>query len=554
MQRSRLNLKTILTLLAVIVSALLIVTFIVYEQSHAAQIQTPDSVVFQPTGGYFAEDVAVSLQGSEQTQAIIYTVDGSEPTVENGAIYEGKIHFRAAAPGVYPLRARAVVADGTLGPISTASYAVGLDSSLPILSLVTDPSNLWSPESGLYANFNMRGLDWERPIDVTYIETPANGARYTAGFNIPAGLRIHGSATRGYTKKSLRLYFRDAYGQNRLEYPLFEFNGAPFSAESTPTSNSLTSLKRLILHDGGQDYPAPDFGANWTLLRGPVTYVLADEMGQYTTAAQPAILFLNGELQGIYQIRNRVDDWFLADKYGFESVDFLDEPHRTIYDDLDVTTLDILPPLAQLSAEQQAAVRWEEVLRYVNAHDMTTPESYAWLEQRIDMENLIDYTVLQFYVANTDWLRNNVKQFRPQTEGGRWKWVFWDVDYGFGLSPWGDFDTNMIEWLYSAEWPEFERGAPLLKGLLTNELFVTAFLERTDELLNTTLSAENVQHTIDILAAELRPDIDYESGRWGSPGDWERSVIEMKEFAGNRPNALRNELEQWYGLQSLPSE
>jgi hypothetical protein len=546
------NLKTAVILIAGIVSSVLIVSFILYDPSHAAQPQLSDSVVFQPAGGYFANDTLVSIIGSKQAPKIIYTTNGSEPTPENGVVYDDAIQLRIASPGVYPLRARVIASDGTLGPITTASYAVGLDSSLPILSLVTDPTNLWSPESGLYANYNMRGLDWERPVDVFYLETSANGEQYAAGFEIPAGLRIHGSTTRGYDKKSLRLYFRDEYGQNRLEYPLFATLGAPFSAESTPNPNSLASLKRLILHDGGQDFPAPDFGANWTLLRGPVTYALAEEMGQYTTDAQPTILFLNGEMQGIYQIRNRIDDWFLADKYGFENVDYLDEPHRKIYGDLDLTTPDTLPALSQLTPEQQAGVRWEEILRYVNSHDMSTPESYAWLEERIDIENLIDYTVLQFYIANTDWLRNNVKQFRPRTAGGRWKWIFWDVDYGYGLSPWGNYDTNMIEWLYSAEWPEFERGAPLLKGLLTNELFVTAFLERTDELLNTTLAPENVQHKIDILAAELRPDINYESGRWGSPGDWEHSVAEMKEFAANRPNTLRSELEQWYGLQSLP--
>ena len=85
-----------------------------------------------------------------------------------------------------------------------------------MLSLVTDPDNLWDAEQGIYQHPEERGSDWERPADITYVD-PA--AEFT--IDAPAGLRIHGQFSRSYNKKSFRLYFRDEYGLDRLEVPLF---------------------------------------------------------------------------------------------------------------------------------------------------------------------------------------------------------------------------------------------------------------------------------------------------------------------------------------------
>ena len=147
--------------------------------------------------------------------------------------------------------------------------------------------------------FSEKGIEWERPVTLTYMD-----ADRSSGFQTDAGLRIHGNWTRTFfQKKSFRLYFRRQYGLNRIEYPLFDAGENGF--------------KRLVLHNSGQS---------------PVTIVnqlvanLAWQQGGNAARSQPVLLFINGRLWGIYQIRERIDQRFLALNYGLHDADFLDTP------------------------------------------------------------------------------------------------------------------------------------------------------------------------------------------------------------------------------------
>lgn len=48
------------------------------------------------------------------------------------------------------MRARAYSDDALPSQITTASYFFGIDHTLPVVSLVTDPKNLWDEERGMY--------------------------------------------------------------------------------------------------------------------------------------------------------------------------------------------------------------------------------------------------------------------------------------------------------------------------------------------------------------------------------------------------------------------
>jgi hypothetical protein len=341
--------------------------------------------------------------------------------------------------------------------------------------------------------------------DVTYLEAEGDNGERQIGFHVPAGVRIHGYATRRSQKKSFRLYFRQEYGLSRLDYPLLPAGDTPHN----------TTFKRLVIRNGGQDSHRLD----WTLLRPSLMYQLVEQTGGYTARCQPVLLFLNGELYGIYQIHNRIDDWFYADEYGIEVID-----------------------------EQETAARWEELLRFFETHDLTHPENYAFVESQIDIANWIDYYILQIYAANTDWIYTNTRYFRPRTQGGRWHWVFWDVDWSFGLVAKSDQNFNMMNWFLTTKRTGFQRNALPFFKLLENPDFRTAFLSRTADLLNSVLAPEHIVAKFDDLASELRPDIDYEVGRWSSRSNWETNVARMRTFILQRPDALRQHLVDHFGL------
>jgi hypothetical protein len=469
--------------------------------------------IFSPPGGYFEQDVQIKLGVSAPNVSVIFTLDGSVPERSGGTIYTHPLHLRADAPTVTVVRARVVLPDGEMGPVVSASYFVGLQATLPMISLIMDPDDLWGAE-GIYARPVKRGDEWERPVDITYVDRDRR-----SGFQVPAGVRIHGGHSRLYEKKALRLYFRQEYGVSRLEYPLFP-------------GSDVQSFKRLVLHNGGQDWSAADVW-NWTLMRNQLADRLALELGGRATYSQPALLFLNGESWGIYIIRERIDRHFLMDRYGVQEADLLDVPEN----------------IEQASILLGDREHWDRLMAFVETHDLADPANYAYVQSQVDLANLVDYTIVQIYAAHRDWPHHNVRQFRPRVPGGRWQWMFWDTDHAFAALPGGRVDADLVERVLSYDHPETNgREVLLLRKLLETPAFRDLFLSRTADLLNTTLAPQSVVDHIDALAAELGPDITYETVRWESAGNWTANVRELREFARLRPDIVRQHMVAGFGL------
>ncbi len=505
----------------IVLSTILILT-ILYPIENSVR-RTPRTISalspsFSLPGGYYDQDIRLGIIGQYD---VIFTTDGSTPTHTVGTRYTQPILMSADTPTVTTIRARAVLPDDTLGPVASASYFVGVPATLPLLSLIVDPDDFWDYERGIYVNYDERGIEWERPVDITYVDRDRR-----SGFHISAGIRIHGGGSRSYEKKALRLYFRQEYGVSRLEYPLFGNNENP------------QSFKRLILHNGGQDctnWYRGDWG-NWTLMRNHLVDDLASELGGYATRDQPVLLFINGESWGVYLIRERLDRYFLDDHYNIEAADSLNAPG-------------MLGENSILMGDDQ---HWEHLLDFVASHDLTDPDNYAYVQNQVNITNLIDYNILQIYSANADWPHHNVRQFRPRVQGGRWNWLFWDTDGGFAAFPGylhSRVDSNLIQ--HVLEFNHEQTGGRdllLLRSLLDTPAFFDQFLSRTADLLNTTLAPTSVIAHIDALAAELEPDIAYETMRWPNPANWEANVEELRDFARRRPDFVRQHIVEGFHL------
>lgn len=254
--------------------------------THSASLPADQPLfpAFSHPGGYYEDGFRIALTSPDPAAVIRFTLDGSLPTSTAGTRYRRPLLFDASMPTVVVVRARVVLPGGEMGPVATESYFVAVAADLPLLSLVVAPDDLWRADRGIYANYEQRGDAWERPVDVAYVD-----ADRRSGFHVQAGVRVHGGWSRQFDKKSLRLYFRDEYGANRLDYPLF--SGGAYSA-----AGDVQSFKRLVLHAGGQDFQDTLIRNDWTLLRNQLTAKLALTMGGFATRSQPALLFINGEL------------------------------------------------------------------------------------------------------------------------------------------------------------------------------------------------------------------------------------------------------------------
>ncbi len=527
--------------------------------------------VFSHAGGFYDEEFNLEIQATVEDAAIYYTLDGSEPDPENNEentyLYEEPILIgkrtqdelslsyipsnniaegsRAWNEPLQPTAPATVVRavmqseNGALSDIITNSFFLKQETPLPVVSITTHPDNLFNDDSGIYVagtsyepnsenpeatgNFYERGREWERPIHIEYFEAGGELA-----FSQEAGIRIHGNFTRRFPQKSLRLYSRSDYGESRFSHQFFE-------------TKEMDDFNRLLLRNSGNDWGT-------TMFRDAAMQSLVHHLDLDTQHYQPAVVYLNGEYWGIHNIRDRHDKHYLETHYGADRDDF--------------TILSANAELDDGSPDGQE--NYISMLEYIEENGLEEEEHYEHIRTLMDIDNFIQYYVVQIYNANTDWPHNNIsywryenpynEESRPDKLDGRWRWFLFDVDRSLGYV---EYDHNTIEMVTDRfnhvreeeEWPNF-----LFRELLKNDQFKQKFLTALADHLNTTFSPERVVNVINDLAAGIEPEMDNHINRWGIPesmDEWEENVEIMREFALNRPEAVREYTVEHFNLNGM---
>ena len=353
---------------------------------------------FSAKRGIYNTPFRVHLTTDEPDAVIRYTTDYSEPTITNGKVYNESLEVRRTMV----LRA-AVYKEGMLpSRIETHTYVYNLGNSvtsLPMLSLVTERSNLWG-RTGIMEtsprNTTKRGIAWERPVSMELIY-PDTGETLHAN----AGLRVQGGAyIRGrYNpnsgppagKYSFRLYFRGDYGLGRLRYPFFP-------------DLQVEDFNHIVLRAGMNDHTNP-------FIIDELVRRLAADMGQISARGTFMNLYLNGKLQGYYNPTERIDSDFLNSWNGTDS-------------DWDI--------VAQYGEVREGdTVMWNR-LKSAMQKNLAVAVNYNEIERLLNIDNFIDYIMLNVYANTGDWPHNNWRAARERVPGGKWRFIPWDAEWSFG--------------------------------------------------------------------------------------------------------------------------
>lgn len=493
-----------------------------------------DSVLPEPRvskeGGFYQESIAVELYSEMNSAEIRYTLDGSIPG-RDSLLYEKPILLAGLANNsdeVLPatvLRARLFLIEGfDTSPTVTHTYFIGQNSmniySLPVVSLATDYDNFFDPELGIYENFRERGKKWERPIHIEYF-----GQDKTLAFTKEAQVRIHGSATRGLAQKSLRFYGENDAG----DLPYFDYEFFPGYIASG-REEPLKVFDSLLFRNSGNDY-------RFTFFKDAVIQRLVAHTKLDIQAYQPVNVYINGRYWGIYNIRERLDKFYLKNHYHLNPDEIT--IHKIVAD-------------VDFFAQQPDANEFLSLREFILQNDVTDDGIFEYVSTKIDLENFIDNQIIYIYAANGDWLKNNVmfwrknvKEFDPDAQpghDGRWRWMVIDMDLGFR-----DASANLLTDAVG-EIP----GALLTNALLKNDAFQTQFINRFADHLNTSFVPDRVVSEIDLIKALIEPDMLYHIQRWRTMGDsldtWYENVEQLRRFAQERPGFMREQIKQEFGL------
>ncbi len=482
---------------------------------------TAPPVQFSPPGGVHRGSVSLDLSSELAGAPIHCTLDGTVPTGLS-PLCTGTLSLS----GINVVRAR-VLQPGLLpGPVSTHTY-LNTTHTLPVVSVVAEPNDLWDYNTGIYvmgpnaqsefphfgANF---WQDWEVAANVELYEL--DGAKR---LNSPAGIQIMGGWSRGYAQKSLSVYARQQYGAGEFTYPVFP--DRPF-----------TTYENFVLRNSGNDWIS-------TMLRDAYLQQLVRGSAVDWQAYRPAVMYLNGEYWGIHNLREKINEHYVAAIAGAPA------------DEIDLLEWDTdIPAHLNPGVLHGDKTRYTELMDLVTGSDMTLDATYRQAESLMDVENYIDYYVTQIFVGNTDWPGNNVKYWRHRSPSGKWRWILYDLDFGFGIWDVNSYTHNTLA--FAAEpngpsWPNPPGSTLLFRRLLLSPQFRVAFINRFCDFLNVHFAHDRMDSVLESLRANIQPEVQQHLDRWGqSHANWDNQLARMSIYGDNRVGAVVGHLRSFFSL------
>ena len=491
---------------------------------------------FSVTPGIYDNAVTVAITAGEG-ETIRYTTDCTTPNASS-EVYSGELSISKNSV----IRA-AAFRDGYLsGDVATATYLFrsdGVNHALPVVTLVTDPDNLWNSKTGIYATgdqfdpdaasyadtlqsatYYQANFATEEQVDTIW-EKPAAFALFDDNgkqvFTQNVGIRIAGSFGRGRAQKGFNVIARKEYGKGSMEYPFFE-------------NRPYTEYKAVVLRAGAQDQ-------NRSKIRDELASGLLEgtDINILYQAYRPTVLYLNGEYWGVYFLKEKRNRFFVAQHENTENnVDLAigkGFKQRTYGDNSD----------------------WVSLYEYATSHDLSASDAYNYVAERMDVDSFRDYMIAEIYNGNTD--TYNFQYYR--LKGGKWKFIFYDFCWGF-QSP--GHETLAFR---MGKTPSDVCSAKLFAAMLQNKGWRDSFCRRFGELLNTAFAPERVSALIEELYGYVEPEIKREREKFnkdtfmgvkqpntnlGTYEGFQSEISKLKDFAQRRPEELKRQLQSNLGL------
>ncbi len=471
-----------------------------------------DTVVFSKKGGMYSTGISIILS-SESNDEIFYTTDGSIPTTES-SLYTSPISITKNMV----IRARVIGTNTLPGPVVTNTYITELDHEFPVICISTDPLNLWDEYSGIYAMGPNPGdypyfganfwQDWEKAAHFEFYDE--QGIKQ---IDQVAGLKIFGAWSRARDQKSFSLFARKEYGKGSFAHKFFQ-------------DKPIEKFESIVLRNSGNDNMGLQFQDGF--MTGLTVGMDVDR-----AAFQPSVVYLNGEYWGILNIREKINEHYLADNHQInpDSVNLLEMDSEIIMG----TNEDYL-----------------EILQFISVSNLNNEGNYKWLKDRIDIDNYIQYQLTQIYLNNTDWPGNNIKYWNTTSPDTKFRWILYDTDFGFGL--YDDYRNNTLAFALEANnsgWPNPSWSTLLFRRMVVNMSFRNNFINQYCDRMNTNFLSSVVDHKLDSLKALFNPEIRDNFDRWsGNYSSWTSKIEERKDFGEMRPDYARSHLRSVFDLGS----
>lgn len=474
--------------------------------------------IFSEPGRVMTSSQTINLtlslpEGSPEGTEIRYTTNGDEPTTSS-YLYSAPIKITSNQM----IRAK-LFCNGYLSPRSiTQSYLfLGRSMTLPVVSIVSKNSYFKDSKIGILVNGSYSSnkknyeYNWRRPINFELF-TEADSA---SQMNVLCETRVAGAATRSSALKSMAVYTHKRFGQKHFKYE--------FWPDQRP---GQTHYKSFILRNAGNDF-------DYLYMRDAI---IQRSMAQHADldwqAWRPAIIFINGAYKGILNFRERSNE----------------DNIYTNYDDLE--DIDMIENWREL--KKGTLDNFNEFSAFYNEHNHTW-EEYA---ERMDLVEYINLMVMNLYYNNQDFPGNNFVMWRPREEGGRWRFIAKDTDFGLGL--YGSSNSyKTFEWLYNPNydynrnWANQYDHTRLFRRLMEIPEFEREFIDRTAIYMGDFLNYNAVWKIWQPMYEETKTEYPHHRkliNEWWP--NYQSELSSAKNWLSGRTNQFYSQLRNYYQLGS----
>ena len=418
-----------------------------------------------------------------QGATLYYTLNGSAPVPGNTGTYTGNGSFTVTGTEVYRFR---LYKDGMLpSPVTTRSFIKTSNNyGVPVVSIVTDNNGLYNTNYGMWAvgpngkagngrtdlcNWNR---DWDRSVNIEIFDT--NGKVILSQ---EAEITPSGRYSRQYDPHPFKIKAKKKFGYDNY-FPFTPFSDKPY--------NKYQSLK---FRSGGNNYQArlKDAALQTIMLRSGLNI----DCQSY----QPVHHYINGEYKGIINIREPNNKDYAYSNYGFDE------------DDVDCFKLDHNNGGGGFTLTEGSRDGWEEWVRL--AKTASNAQSYKRICEIVDIEEYANYMAVEFFLANEDWPRNNIKVFRHKDDG-RFRFVVFDLDHSFGavnqatdIDPFTSFDSQE----YYPEGGYKSAMVTVFHNMLQNADFRKLFIDSYCIVASSVFYSDRVQSIVNELAARAATEM-----------------------------------------------
>jgi len=425
-----------------------------------------------------------------------YTTDGSTPTATNGKTsFDGL--FYPSSTTTYRF---CLIQSGYLpSPVVTRTYIYqDKDFTLPVFSVVTDNANLYGEDYGIMVRGNGNGrpgngqsspcnwnMDWERPVNFEYINTEGEMV-----VNQETAMERCGGWSRAWTPYAFKIKANKQYElQNYLPYDFF-------------ASRPYLKHKTLQMRNGGNDTDCR--------IKDPALQEIVFRSGMDIDcqAYQPAMHYLNGKYAGVINVREPNNKHYVYTHYGL--------------DDNEIDQFEMSPDSGyiQKCGTYESMQRWYDL-----SADCADESTYEQIRQMVDIDEYCNYMAIQFYLGNWDWPQNNVKGWKPIMDGGKFRFILFDMDGSLSttdaFSTFANKQYYTFDLLYGEDFDRYYdkeiEFVTIFLNMLQNESFRKQFIDSYCLVAGSVFEPERCKQIINELAnnvsnaQSIRDEVYYKS-------------------------------------------